>query len=110
MKRIILAFAAAAAFAGTTGACATDTRTISQFLSFCNQTRTACNLNLKDYLRASNDQGFICLPQDMSLDEAAYRELDWLRDKGADDKALQEGNAEDAQWAAINALWPCKKE
>jgi hypothetical protein len=44
------------------------------------------------------------------VDEAAIQELGWLRKEGGSNDALNQGNAEDAQWAAINALWPCKKD
>ncbi len=110
MKRIILAVTAAAALICAGRAGATDTRTLSQFLLICARTPDACNVNLKDYLRAAKDQGFICLPEDLSLEEAASQELSWLRKEGDSNDAFNQGTAEDAQWTAINALWPCKKD
>jgi nitroreductase len=109
MNRIVLA-AAAAALLGTGGAGATDTRTLSEFLVVCRSSPRTCHANIEDYLLAARDQGFVCLPQDLSLKDAASEELSWLRNDGAADAALKQGTAEDAQWTAINTLWPCKKE
>ena len=44
------------------------------------------------------------------MEEAASQELSWLRKDGASDDVLNQGTAEDAQWVAINKLWPCKKQ
>ena len=109
MKKIVLAAAAVAALICSNGAAATDTRSLGDFLMTCGRDARVCNGNLEDYLRAAKDQGFICLPEDLSLDEAASQELSWLRKEGGSDDALNRGTAEDAQWTAINTLWPCKK-
>jgi hypothetical protein len=63
-----------------------------------------------DYLRAADDQGFVCVPKELALEHAVSQELDWLRQQAAIDAALNNGFAEDAQWTAINTLWPCKQE
>ena len=110
MKKFILAAAAASALIGAGGASATDTRTLADFLLLCNNSPRGCHANLEDYLQAAKDQGFVCLPQDLSLDDAVRAELSWLQKQGAADDKLNQGSAEDAQWTAINALWPCKKE
>ena len=109
MKRSILAFAAIAAFAASTGAGATDTRTLSEFLLSCGSSSRICHINVEDYLQAARDQGLICPPPDLSVRDAASEELNWLRENVVADKALQNSNVEDAQWAAVNALWPCGK-
>ena len=110
MKLILAATAATMAVLIGSGATAADTRTLSQFILVCNASPRSCQANLEDYLRAAKDQGFVCMPEDLSLKEAADQELSWLRKQGAADDALNQGTAEDAQWAAINALWPCKKQ
>jgi hypothetical protein len=110
MKKIVLAAAAAATLTSTGGAMATDTRTLSEFLTACNRDPRACHLNLEDYLRAARDQGLVCPPQDLPLERGASQELSWLREHRDSDPTLKSGNAEDAQWTAINALWPCPKE
>ncbi|HEY0283634.1 MAG TPA: hypothetical protein VGC27_13560, partial [Rhizomicrobium sp.] len=69
-----------------------------------------CRANIEDYLRAARDQGFVCLPQDLSLEAATTQEIKWLRKNGATDDKLNQSSVEDAQWTAINALWPCKEE
>ena len=109
MKLILAATAAMIAVLIGSGAAAEDTRTLSQFLLVCNSSPRTCQANLEDYLRASKDQGFICLPEDLSLRDAAYQELSWLQKEGGADDKLNQGSAEDAQWTAINKLWPCKK-
>ncbi|MBU6297263.1 MAG: hypothetical protein KJS68_03375 [Alphaproteobacteria bacterium] len=102
--------AAAVAVLIGSNAIAKETRSLSDFLSDCTRNSEACRENLHDYLLAAKTQGFICLPDDLSIDRAVSQELDWLRDHGNDDAALDNGNAEDAQWAAITTLWPCKKD
>jgi len=110
MKKIVLAVAAAATLMCPGGAMATDTRTLSEFLMACGRNARICNGNLEDYLRAANDQGFICLPEGLSVEDAASQELSWLRTHHDSDATLNSGNVEDAQWTAVNALWPCKKD
>ena len=111
MKKIVLAavvFAATLLAAG--GVRAADTRTLAQFTQDCNHGAVACHDHLQDYQRAAADQGFVCLPQGLSLNEATGQELDWLRKQGDADEKLNSGSAEDAQWTAISTLWPCKKD
>jgi hypothetical protein len=112
MKKVVLGTIAGfvAALICTGGAAATDMRTLSEFLMACGRDARICHGNLEDYLRAARDQGFVCLPADLSLEKAGREELTWLRKQNAADEALSKGFAEDAQWAAINALWPCKKD
>lgn len=111
MKKIVLA---AIVFAGTLfaagGARAADTRTYAQFTRDCYRDSIACRNNVQDYLHAAADQGLICLPQGLSLEEATGQELDWLRKQADADDKLNDGSAEDAQWTAISTLWPCKKD
>ena len=109
MKKIVFAAAAAASLIGTNDAAATDTRSLSEFLMACGRNERVCRLNLEDYVRAARDQGLICPPADLSLERAVNQELSWLRTQRDIDPALNDGNVEDAQWAAVNALWPCKK-
>jgi hypothetical protein len=112
MKKIVLGTMAAfvATLICTGGAAATDMRTLSQFILVCNTSSRSCHGNLEDYLRAARDQGFVCPPQDLSLEQGASQELSWLRMHHDSDPTLNNGNVEDAQWTAINALWPCKKD
>ena len=110
MKKIVLAAAAAATLMCPGGAMATDTRTLSEFLMVCGRDSRACHINLEDYLRAARDQGLVCLPQDLSLEQGTSQELSWLRTHHDSDPTLTSGNVEDAQWTAISALWPCPKE
>jgi len=106
MKTIALA-ATCAVLVAAVPAQAQDNRTLEQFLSSCNIKATDCRLNLHDYIYAADTQGMICMPKDMSLNEAVDESLDWLRRNGQD-PALANGNAEDGEWTAISTLFPCK--
>jgi hypothetical protein len=44
------------------------------------------------------------------VERGASQELIWLRTHRDSDPTLTSGNVEDAQWTAINVLWPCKKD
>jgi hypothetical protein len=110
MKKTVFAAAVTAAFIVTAGAGAADTRTLSEFLLTCSVKTLVCRGNLEDYLRAANSQGFVCLPQGLSMEKAVDQELRWLRQQHFTDPSISNSNVEDAEWAAINALWPCKKE
>lgn len=106
MNRIVIAAAlACAALLGPSQA--QDTRTLQEFVRSCNMNNAACRDNLHDYIEAADTQGMICKPKNMSYNEAVAQSLDWLRDKGIQDQTLASGNAEDGEWAAISALYPC---
>ncbi|MDE1939673.1 MAG: hypothetical protein KGI68_11670 [Alphaproteobacteria bacterium] len=89
---------------------AQDTRTLAKFLSSCNSDRNGCRDNLHDYTLAASRQGMICMPKDLSINEAVGQELDWLRNVGAQKDEINNGNAEDAEWTAISTLWPCASD
>ena len=112
MRKTILALtvAAAAIMTVTGDVRAADTRTLSEFLSYCSTMSRECRGQLGDYLTAASTQGLICLPKDLPLEDAIDQELDWLRHTGAYDDKLFRGNVEDAEWAAASTLWPCKTE
>ena len=110
MKKIVIAAVVFAGALAANAAFATDTRTLAQFTQSCSQDARACHHNLEDYLHAAVDQGFVCLPQGMSVPDAGAQELDWLRKQGSADDKLNQGSVEDAQWTAISTLWPCKKD
>jgi hypothetical protein len=96
--------------AGTGNVQAQGTRTLATFLTSCNSDVTQCKYNLHDYTLAAADQGMICMPKGLSINDAISQELDWLRNVGAQKSDLYTGNVEDAEWAAMSTLWPCKSE
>jgi hypothetical protein len=112
MRKTIFALtvAAAAIVAVAGDVRAADTRTLSEFLASCSAKYRECRGLLGDYIEAASTQELICLPKDLSTEDAVDRELDWLRHTGASDDKLFRGNVEDAEWAAASALWPCKTE
>jgi hypothetical protein len=94
---------------GAGDAQAQDTRTLAKFLSSCNLDAKDCRYNLHDYTMAAKDQNMICMPKDISINEAVDKELDWLRNVGAQKEDIYSGNAEDAEWTAMSTLWPCSQ-
>ena len=95
------------ALAGAGDVHAQDTRTLSRFLASCNTDMADCRNNLHDYTLAASTQGMICMPKDVSINEAVRQELDWLRNMAAQRDDLSSGSAEDGEWAAISTLYPC---
>ena len=93
--------------AGAGSVHAEDTRTLSRFLASCNSNNRDCRDNLHDYTLAASNQGMICMPKDVSVNEAVSQELDWLRSVAAQKADLISGSAEDGEWAAISTLYPC---
>ncbi len=92
---------------GTGKAHAEDTRTLAKFLANCNISSRDCRDNLHDYTLAASNQGMICIPKDLSINEAVSQELDWLRSAAAQKEDFSSGNAEDGEWAAVSTLYPC---
>lgn len=92
---------------GAGDAQAQDTRTLAKFLSNCNLDTANCRDNLHDYTMAANGQGMICMPKNVSVNEAVSQELEWLRSAAAQKEDLNSGSAEDGEWAAISTLYPC---
>ena len=81
--------------------------TLERFLSGCNADIKNCRLALGDYITNGANNKLICLPSSTTQDGAVAALLAWLR--AAQDKPdLAGGSADDAQWAGVNALWPCK--
>jgi len=95
------------ALAGAGDVHAQDSRTLSRFLASCNTDMANCRDNLHDYTLAASTQGMICMPKDVSINEAVRQELDWLRNIAAQRDDLSTGSAEDGEWAAISTLYPC---
>ncbi len=110
MKKLLLACAACAAIAAAGNAQAVTIPTLTQFLTKCNINSDDCRTQIRGYIKAADDQKLICRPADQSLGDASYEALHWMRDTGASDQTLHDGPYDDAMWAAISTLWPCKSE
>jgi len=89
---------------------AQDSRTLSKFLANCAIDKGNCRDNLHDYTMAASTQGMICMPKDVSINQAVNQELDWLRTTAAQKDELNSGSAEDGEWAAISTLYPCASD
>jgi hypothetical protein len=81
---------------------------LSQFLARCDADATECRNELIDgFDVAADDMAFICPPDDLTEDQAADTELQWLRNAAAANGTLADGDEVDAEYTALNTLWPC---
>jgi hypothetical protein len=93
----------------TVAASAEDLPKLSDFLSSCYRDNGACQQKIKDYVVASTSQHIICLPQDVSVREAASETLRWLR-KDENSASLRDQPFDDGLYEASTKLYPCKAE
>jgi hypothetical protein len=107
MKKVLLACAAVAAMA--VAAPAEELPKLSEFLSSCYRDNGACQQKIKNYVEAAKNQHIICLPQDVSVREAASETLSWLR-KDENTTSLDQQPFDDGLYAATTKLYPCKIE
>lgn len=84
--------------------------TLTHFLSRCDAGDADCRTEiLAGFDVALNQMKFICPPGDLSPDQAADQELKWLRNAAAANETLANGGELDAEYTALNTLWPCDK-
>jgi hypothetical protein len=107
MKYVLWACAAAAVL--TDAAPAEDLPKLSDFLSSCYRDNGACQQKIKNYVEAAKTQHIICLPQDVSVREAASETLSWLR-KDENTTSLVQQPFDEGLYAATAKLYPCKTE
>ncbi len=105
MKKFLLACAAMAALASA--ASAQDVPTLSKFLSECFRDGNVCRMKMKDYVNAAVSQKSMCLPKDVSVNEAAAEILRWLRADDTHPASLNDQAFDDAIYAATLKLYPC---
>jgi len=84
---------------------AQDVPKLRDFLMSCSRDSGPCKLKLKDYVTAANAQKIICLPKDVSINEASGDVLRWLRSDTAE--PLKEAPFDDALFDAVTKLYPC---
>lgn len=102
---IAMAFAAPDALAQDSNG--TPKETLSQFLSRCNTDSSGCRADLASGLDAGEYMGMTCLPDGTSEDQAIDIELTWLRNAAAANSTMANDDEENAEYTAINMLWPC---
>ena len=82
--------------------------TVTQFLARCDAGDATCRSDLKyGFEAAADDMGIICPPDDLSEESAVEAELAWLRNAAASNATLAGGDEVDAEYTALNTLWPC---
>lgn len=84
---------------------AQDVPKLRDFLMSCSRDSGPCKVKLKDYVTAANAQKIICLPKDVSINEAAGDVLRWLRSDVAE--PMKESPFDDALFEAATKLYPC---
>lgn len=118
--RIAFAAAALAAALGMSGAFAQDSEngdqppqqeSLEAFLASCDAGDAACRKELISAFHVASDQMFIICPPPEGLtdDEIVDAELKWLHNAAASDENEAKGGEIDAEFDAVNALWPCPK-
>lgn len=114
--RYRIAAAAIAACLGAPGAFAQDgtddsqkpKETLAQFLARCDSDSSGCRSDLGSGIDAGEYMGMTCLPDGTSEDQAIDAELTWLRNAAAANTTLANDDEENAEYTALNMLWPCK--
>ena len=82
--------------------------TLTHFLARCDAGDADCRADLKyGFEAAADDMGIICPPDDLAEDSAIETELQWLKNAAAANDTLAGGDEVDAEYTALNTLWPC---
>lgn len=100
-------FLLAAALSFAPAAYADDNIALSAWLAGCQSVRQKCLDLLASGYEASYVFDDICPPENLSEADAAQTELRWLENAAASNSTLAAGNESDAEWTALNTLWPC---
>lgn len=106
MKKLLLV--CVASIAVTTVAPAQNLPKLSEFLTSCYRDRRSCETKINDYVRAADQQKVICLPEDVSVRDAARETLYWLRKDENTPAELMNAPYDDGLYKAILTLYPCK--
>jgi hypothetical protein len=109
MKKSIVAIAAVAALIGTAGPVAGARQTVSEFLENCGSADKDCLSVTYNVILAGKSGGYICVPSTVSLDDAAAKQLAWLKQEAQSNPRFAKEDLEEAQWAAAGELWSCGK-
>jgi transcriptional regulator GlxA family with amidase domain len=77
---------------------------LSDFMAHCAADPSYCETATGAYIDNAQHVRAICVPKSVSQADAVRAMLAWLR-KAADKGRVM--SLDDAQWDAVNALWPC---
>ena len=107
--RYVFAIALGAALMAGVPARAADTSSLSAFLSSCSQEAKGCRGYAFDLITSARANHYGCIPRDVSTDEAAAREVEWLENARSNSK-YQNMPVTDVMWDGVDALWPCHRK
>ncbi len=105
-KTVFIAVVACGVLAGGAGAQDTVEESLGAFAARCHTAQTECMSDLSDGYLAARGMKTICPPAGLPADDAARREMAWMRNAAAN-AALAQGKEIDAEWKALHVLWPC---
>jgi len=89
-------------------ASAQDLPKLSEFLAKCYRDSASCKNRTKDFVAASVSQKSICLPKDVSINEAVSETLRWVKAEDTHPAAMNDAPYDDALYAATTKLYPCE--
>lgn len=78
---------------------------LTEFLLSCSRDSGPCRAKVKDFVTASVTQKAICLPKDVSINQATSEAQSWLRSDAA--QPLREQPYDDALFEGVSKLYPC---
>jgi len=110
MRAFILPALALAAAIAAGPASATDTSSLSAFLSSCSPDMKGCKSIVFDLITAAKTNHYGCIPHDLSADRAADMELDWLKNTAGGNPKYEKMNLQDVMWDGVDELWPCHRK
>lgn len=87
---------------------ATDTSSLSAFLSTCSSDTKGCKAFTHDLIASAKNANYGCVPRSMSADDAGAQLLEWLKGPASSNPKYAKMSLEDVMWEGVDALWPCK--
>jgi len=90
-------------------ALATDTSSISAFVQSCASDPKGCQAMTRNAIYSARNANYGCIPEKLSVDDAADKLLDWLKFTAAKDPKYANEALADLMWTGVDELWPCKK-
>ena len=89
-------------------ASATDTSSLSAFLSTCSSDTKGCKAFTHDAVASAKSAHYGCVPHALSADDAGDQLLAWLKGPASANPKFEKMSLEDVMWEGVDALWPCK--
>lgn len=100
---------AVSAMAMTAGpAAATDTSSLSAFLSSCPSDSKGCKAFAHDAVVSAKSANYGCIPKSLGPEEAGAQLLEWLKGPASANPRYEKMSLEDVMWDGVDHLWPCK--